>query len=191
MVLVLAIGDLNVPYGAAALPEKFQRMLVPGKIQYVFVTGNLNTREVEEFFVSLGAEVFITRGDLDVTQEYPDRLVVSIAGVSLGLIHGHQLIPYSDSHAAIALKRDMGVDVLITGFQPECKITQPEDGGLLVCPGSATGTNNTYFPSSGIPSFVLMDLQGSRIVTYTYMLIHDDVKVERIVYDKSVRTIPT
>ena len=187
MVLVLAIGDLNVPYGAPGLPEKFQRMLVPGKIQYVFVTGNLNTKEIEEFFVSLGADVFITRGDLD-TQKYPDRLVVTIGGVSLGLIHGHQLIPLADLDAAAALKRDMGVDVLITGFHPECKVHQPEDGGLVVCPGSATGSWGIHSGSSHIPSFVLMDLQGSRIVTYTYTLVNEDIKVERIVYDRTIRT---
>jgi vacuolar protein sorting-associated protein 29 len=65
MVLVLAIGDLNIPYDAVGIPEKFQKMLIPGKIQHVFITGNLNTRDVEEFFTSLGAQILITKGDMD------------------------------------------------------------------------------------------------------------------------------
>lgn len=41
-------------------------------------------------------------------------------------------------------------------------------------------------PSSNIiPSFVLMDIQASTVVTYVYQLIGDDVKVERIEYKKS------
>lgn len=41
-------------------------------------------------------------------------------------------------------------------------------------------------PLSNItPSFVLMDIQASTVVTYVYQLISDDVKVERIEYKKS------
>lgn len=41
-------------------------------------------------------------------------------------------------------------------------------------------------PFSNItPSFVLMDIQASTVVTYVYQLISDDVKVERIEYKKS------
>lgn len=44
-----------------------------------------------------------------------------------------------------------------------------------------------FFLSSSniIPSFVLMDIQASTVVTYVYQLIGDDVKVERIEYKKS------
>lgn len=34
------------------------------------------------------------------------------------------------------------------------------------------------------PSFVLMDIQASTVVTYVYQLLGDDVKVERIEYKK-------
>lgn len=35
------------------------------------------------------------------------------------------------------------------------------------------------------PSFVLMDIQSSTVVTYVYQLVGDEVKVERIEYKKS------
>lgn len=31
--LVLIVGDFHIPHRAAGIPEKFQRMLVPGKMQ--------------------------------------------------------------------------------------------------------------------------------------------------------------
>ena len=43
--LVLVLGDFHIPHRAAAIPEKFQRMLVPNKMQHVLCTGNLVTKE--------------------------------------------------------------------------------------------------------------------------------------------------
>lgn len=34
------------------------------------------------------------------------------------------------------------------------------------------------------PSFVLMDIQASTVVTYVYQLVDDEVKVERMEYKK-------
>lgn len=45
--------------------------------------------------------------------------------------------------------------------------------------------DKVYFLSRNvIPSFVLMDIQASTVVTYVYQLIEDDVKVERIEFKK-------
>lgn len=42
-------GDLHIPHRASAIPEKFQRMLVPHKMQHVLCTGNLGTaQQLEE-----------------------------------------------------------------------------------------------------------------------------------------------
>ena len=41
------------------------------------------------------------------------------------------------------------------------------------------------FSRTTVPSFVLMDIQASSVVTYVYQLIGEDVKVERIEYKKS------
>lgn len=44
----------------------------------------------------------------------------------------------------------------------------------------------TFFSYSSItPSFVLMDIQNTTVVTYVYQLVGDDVKVERIEYKKN------
>uniref|UniRef100_A0A8C5J6M1 Vacuolar protein sorting-associated protein 29 n=1 Tax=Junco hyemalis TaxID=40217 RepID=A0A8C5J6M1_JUNHY len=55
---------------------------------------------------------------------------------------------------------------------------------FYINPGSATGAYHAL-ENNIIPSFVLMDIQASTVVTYVYQLIGDDVKVERIEYKKS------
>jgi hypothetical protein len=41
MVLVLAIGDLQIPHRAADLPAKFKELLKPGKIATTICLGNV------------------------------------------------------------------------------------------------------------------------------------------------------
>ena len=48
--LVLVLGDLHMPHRAAAIHEKFGKMLVPNKMQHVICTGNLCTRSSRIFF---------------------------------------------------------------------------------------------------------------------------------------------
>ena len=42
--LVLVLGDLHIPHRASALPAKFKKLLVPGRIQHILCTGNLCTK---------------------------------------------------------------------------------------------------------------------------------------------------
>ncbi|KAF3845102.1 hypothetical protein F7725_008265 [Dissostichus mawsoni] len=80
-------------------------------------------------------------------------------------------------------ERQLDVDILISGHTHKFEAFENENK-FYINPGSATGA---YSPleSNIIPSFVLMDIQASTVVTYVYQLIGDDVKVERIEYKKS------
>ena len=44
--------------------------------------------------------------------------------------------------------------------------------------------------SDPIPSFALMDIQGSVVVTYVYQLIEGEVRVEKIEWRKEPETAP-
>ena len=44
--------------------------------------------------------------------------------------------------------------------------------------------------SDPIPSFALMDIQGSVVVTYVYQLIEGEVRVEKIEWRKEVEPTP-
>lgn len=101
----------------------------------------------------------------------------------IGLIHGHQVIPWGEMASLALLQRQLDVDILISGHTHKFEAFENENK-FYINPGSATGAYSAL-ECNIIPSFVLMDIQASTVVTYVYQLIGDDVKVERIEYKKS------
>ena len=71
---------------------------------------------------------------------------------------------------------------MITGHTNKFEAYEHENK-FYVNPGSATGAHSAL-ESEIIPSFILMDIQSSTVVTYVYQLIDDEVKVDRIEYKK-------
>ena len=71
-------------------------------------------------------------------QQYPDTKVVTIAGFKLGLVHGHQVVPWADPAALAMLQRQLDVDVLISGHTHKFAAFEYADK-FFVNPGSATG----------------------------------------------------
>eukprot|EP00271_Cylindrocystis_brebissonii_P009061 TRINITY_DN23669_c0_g1_i1.p1 TRINITY_DN23669_c0_g1~~TRINITY_DN23669_c0_g1_i1.p1 ORF type:complete len:184 (+),score=19.71 TRINITY_DN23669_c0_g1_i1:293-844(+) len=183
MVLVLAIGNLHVPFRASDLPAKFKSMLVPGKIQHVLCPGNLCIKEMQDYLKSLSNDVHITKGEYDEDSRYPETKVVTIGAFKIGLCHGHQVVPWGDVDSLAMLQRQLDVDVLVTG-QVQATRSIKHGGGqaaprLLLSPGSATGCGKDN------PSFLLMDVDGARMVVYVYELTVDgEVKVEKVEFKK-------
>jgi vacuolar protein sorting-associated protein 29 len=102
--LALVIGDFHIPHRATSIPEKFQRMLVPNKMQHVLCTGNLSKEQHDELR-SLAPNVHVVRGSFDDNSSFPDTKVVQIGQFKVGLISGHQVLPWGDqqSLAMVAL----------------------------------------------------------------------------------------
>uniref|UniRef100_A0A8C7Y0Y7 Vacuolar protein sorting-associated protein 29 n=1 Tax=Oryzias sinensis TaxID=183150 RepID=A0A8C7Y0Y7_9TELE len=176
-------GDLHIPHRCNTLPAKFKKLLVPGKIQHILCTGNLCTKESYDYLKTLAGDVHIVRGDFDENLNYPEQKVVTVGQFKIGLIHGHQVIPWGDMASLALLQRQLDVDILISGHTHKFEAFENENK-FYINPGSATGAYNAL-ERNIIPSFVLMDIQASTVVTYVYQLIGDDVKVERIEYKKS------
>ncbi|GMP28952.1 hypothetical protein CsSME_00004279 [Camellia sinensis var. sinensis] len=172
MVLVLAIGDLHIPHRAPDLPPKFKSMLVPGKIQHIICTGNLCIKEVHDYLKSLCPGLHITRGEYDEDARYPETKTLTIGQFKLGLCHGHQ--------------RQLDVDILVSGHTRQFKAYKHE-GGVIINPGSATGAYSSITYDVN-PSFVLMDIDGLRVVVYVYELIDGAVKVDKIDFKKMIAT---
>merc|ERR1711879_849579 len=63
--LVLVLGDLHIPHRASALPGKFKKLLVPGRIQHILCTGNLCTKETMDYLKTLASDVHVVRGEFD------------------------------------------------------------------------------------------------------------------------------
>lgn len=80
------------------------------------------------------------------------------------------------------LQRKLDVDILITGHTHKFEAYKYEDK-FFINPGSATGAYSGM-TSDVIPTFVLMDIQGTSVTTYVYQLVNDEVKVEKIKFDK-------
>ncbi|XP_077164609.1 vacuolar protein sorting-associated protein 29-like isoform X1 [Paroedura picta] len=181
--LVLVIGDLHIPHRCAGLPAKFKKLLVPGKIQHILCTGNLCTKESYDYLKTLAGDVHVVRGDLDEGLNYPEQKIVTVGHFRIGLIHGHQVIPWGDMASLAILQRQLNVDILISGHTHKFEALEHENK-FFINPGSATGAYNAL-ERNITPSFVLMDIQASTVVTYVYQLIRGEVKVERLEFKKS------
>jgi putative phosphoesterase len=94
--LVLIIGDFHIPHRASGIPDKFQRMFVPNKMQHVLCTGNLSTKEQYDELRSLAPNVHVVRGSFDDNTSFPDTKVIQIGQFKVGLVSGHQIVPWGD-----------------------------------------------------------------------------------------------
>ncbi|GMH55535.1 hypothetical protein TrLO_g4771 [Triparma laevis f. longispina] len=182
--LVLVIGDLHMPQRAADIPAKFKKMLVPNKMQHVLCTGNLTTRESHDMLRNLAPNVHIVRGDFDDQQNLPEQKTVQIGAFKIGLLHGHQVVPWG-SLSALAMKaRALDCDILISGHTHESAVTR-KDGIWYINPGSVTGA---YSPTGGgdVPSFILLAVQGEKVVCYCYKFneAKDSVEVSKTEFSK-------
>ncbi|KAF0979685.1 hypothetical protein FDP41_001353 [Naegleria fowleri] len=181
MVLVLVIGDLHIPHRASDLPEQFKALLVPGRIQHILCTGNLCSKETYEYLKTIAPDVHIVKGEFDekIKGVPPPKEfeVVEIGQVKIGLIHGHQIVPWNDKEPLAMWQRKLDVHVLVSGHTHEHK-TFEYQGKYFVNPGSATGAFSPL-TENVIPTFVLMDIQGSNVVNYIYQLEDDEVRVKK------------
>jgi len=183
--LVLVLGDLHIPFRQSSLPSKFKKLLVPGRIQHILCTGNLCTKESFDYLKTLANDVHVVRGDFDENPSWPEQKVVSVGQFKIGLCHGHQLVPWGDPETLAALNRQLDCDILISGHTHRFEAYEHEDK-FYVNPGSITGAYSALENNNSVvPSFILMDIQSSTVVTYVYQLIDDEVKVDRIEYKRS------
>ncbi|KXS13195.1 Metallo-dependent phosphatase [Gonapodya prolifera JEL478] len=204
MVLVLAIGDTHIPSRSTELPAKFKKLLVPGKIQQILCTGNITSRATLDFLRSVAAEIVPVRGDADEiglggtypqsSQVVPPSARVVVHGpLKVGLIHGHDVLPWGDADALAGVARHLDADVMVTGHTHRFEAYEYE-GRFFVNPGSATGAfshlhsgtqaGGTVTGDTPNPSFVLMDLQGPSVVLYVYQLVEGELKIEKVDWTK-------
>ena len=90
--LVLVLGDLHIPHRASALPAKFKKLLVPGRIQHILCTGNLCTKETLDYLKTLASDVHVVRGDFEENTAYPEQKVGSSSFTLIMNIHRWSLL---------------------------------------------------------------------------------------------------
>ncbi|KAL3815313.1 hypothetical protein ACHAXA_006815 [Cyclostephanos tholiformis] len=211
--LVLVVGDHHIPMRAQSIPSQFRKMLVPGKVQRVLCTGNIGCYEEYDRLRTLvggnSSNVHCVVGRYDFAYptssafssssppppplppssakmmhmpSFPETKVVQLGNFRVGIIGGHQVVPWGDMFALSMVRRRLGVDVLISGNRRKEGIVEYE-GGHYLFPGSITGAYDACTPNVN-PSFILLAVQGSKIVCYVYELRNGEVDVSKTEFTK-------
>jgi putative phosphoesterase len=170
--LVLIIGDLHIPYKAHEICRIFRDHLQPGKIHQILCTGNVCVKSALDYLRTVCPEVSVVRGDFDEDGiSGAEQLVLTIGGFKVGLVASYSLFPIGDLPRLALKQRELGVDILVHGgtHAADARIY---DGCFYIDPGSATGAFTAGDPAP-VPSFVLLNVQGTTAVAYIYTLGED------------------
>ena len=166
--LVLVVGDMFIPDRCPEIPEQFKNILIPNKLQYVLSLGNNGSRESYDWLKSLSNNFYGVRGEYDENTQLPDTKVVQIGEFKIGMIHGHQVVPWGDAEALANVQRQLDCDILVSGHTHVNSVTI-YDGKYFINPGSISGAFSHVLPTP-TPSFVLMVIQGDYATVYLYEL---------------------
>ncbi|KAI8920469.1 Metallo-dependent phosphatase-like protein [Entophlyctis helioformis] len=82
---------------------------------------------------------------VSVPSQPPHAKVITHGPLRIGLVHGHQIIPWGDIHALGVAARQLDVDILISGHTHVFEAFEHE-GRFFVNPGSATGAFSLVQP---------------------------------------------
>ena len=129
--LVLVIGDHHIPNRANYIPEKFRRMLVPGKMQHIICTGNVGSKDQYNELRNLAPNLHVVAGDSECVDDssqmsFADTRVVQVGEFRIGLIHGHQVLPCGDHLALASIRRKLNVDILVSGHTHKNEVVEHE-----------------------------------------------------------------
>lgn len=131
---------------------------------------------------SLAPNVHVVRGDFDDNATFPEHKVITIGQFKIGVIHGHQIVPWGDLQSMSMWQRQLDVDILVSGHTHR-NLVQELDGKWFINPGSITGAYSTL-TEDVTPSFILLAIQGQKVVTYVYELKGDQVDVSKSDFSK-------
>ena len=137
---MLVLGDMHIPQRASKIPAPFKRMLVPNKMQHVICTGNISHEQYEELR-GLAPNLHIVSGEFDdlepnVGVSFPESRVLQVGSFRIGVVHGHQLIPWKSKEAIERMRRKLDVDVIVTGHTHQNEVNVQEDDYYHINPVS-------------------------------------------------------
>ena len=105
-------------------------MLVPNKMQHVICTGNVGSLDQYEEIRALAPLVHVVAGDFDYEPggvggilQLPETRILQVGHFRIGVIHGHQVLPYSDASLS-RMRRKLNVDILISGHTHQQEVLE-------------------------------------------------------------------
>jgi len=181
--LVLVVGDMFVPQRSQDIDPQFKTILIPNKLQHVLSLGNNGSRESYDWLRGLSNDFHSVKGDYD-EGDMPDTKVVTIGEFKIGMVHGHQVLPWGNHNSLSSVQRELDCDILLSGHTHEINV-KVLDNKLYINPGSISGAFSDVVADPS-PSFVLMVLQGAEAIIYLYVLNDRTQKfdVNKIEYTK-------
>ena len=178
--LVLVVGDMFLPQRSPDINEQFKAILTTNKVQHVLCLGNIGNQETYDWLKSLSKDFHIVKGDFD-QDDAPEKKMIQIGDFNIGLIHGHQVLPWGDLESLGMVQRSLGCDILISGHTHKTNVVV-KDNILYINPGSFSGAFSPLIEDT-IPSFILMVLTGDEAIVYLYTLSDRSKKFEVNKYD--------
>jgi vacuolar protein sorting-associated protein 29 len=105
-------------------------------MQHVLCTGNISREQYNEL-CGLAPNIHVVRGDFDNDEllQFPDVSVVQVGQFRIGLMHGHQLLPYGSQDAKARMRRKLNVDIFISGHTHQNEVAL-QDGYYHINPVS-------------------------------------------------------
>ncbi len=134
---IIALADTHIKYGSIIdnLPDDLVALLK--KADLVIHAGDFVTRMVYDELSEICRLVGV-HGNMDETalkQLLPERKVIEVEGIKIGIIH-EAALSIQDATGAWYMAKEMGVNVLVFGHIHRPVIEKSEI--LLACPGSPT-----------------------------------------------------
>ena len=166
--IVLLVGDMLVPQRICDINEKFKSLIAPDKINHILCLRNMGSAESYDWLKSISSNYHCVKGDYDFDETLPDKKCVQIGEFKIGIIHGHQIFPSGDLDSLGDIQRQIGCNILVSGYTHELSINF-KDNALYLNPGSISGAFSPSIQYNSA-SFMLLVLQGDIAIIYLYIL---------------------
>ena len=90
------------------------------------------------FLQGLSKNFHMVLGDCDRIKDLQTKKKIDVNGVKIGMLHGHNIIPWDDVDALRGIEREIECDILLHGATHKL-CTRKLGKSYAVNPGSATG----------------------------------------------------
>jgi len=153
---IIALADTHIKSGSLieCLPRDLIRLIKDADM--VIHAGDFVTKAAYDELSGI-CRLLAVHGNMDdatLKRALPERKVIEMEGVTLGIVH-EAALSLQDTTGAWYMAKEMGVDVLIFGHIHKPVIEKNDV--LLACPGSPTA------PRLSEPSAIELNIEGRKI----------------------------
>ncbi len=179
----LIISDTHIPDRADRIDPRIKSD-IEGETPYDYVAfaGDFTCKEILDWVLSLGKEVYYVRGNMDYLP-LPKVRVFSIDDIRIGVHHGDGVYPRGNIKQLTMIARKLNVNLLVSGHTHSPFIKVSDDGTVLhVNPGSLTGV---WGGGGGLmmPTYIKAYVTDNVIEFRVYLLEYTGLKIsERTIY---------